>query len=259
MVDDIEQSSPHITTRRGFVAATGFGIVSLYGLWAAYGAAPLNPFAFEAGGAPAEGMGGHGGHSEAAGLTADEFRRLTEEFVSAYRLSDGSVQVHRGSATAVAADDPRHGTGQRETSGEGQARASRGENDKTVSERTTSLQHEDMGHAMHGEPAEGHREEAGSLGGGPATDVYLMVSQWSYLPAVLRLEANIPYRFRMMAIDVSHGASIQLGRASRMIRLRARTLVEQPLRFALPGEYLVYCTVYCGMPHDRMQGKIIVS
>ena len=33
----------HFTTRRGFVAACGFGIVGLYGLWAAYGAAPV-PF-----------------------------------------------------------------------------------------------------------------------------------------------------------------------------------------------------------------------
>ena len=30
----------HFTTRRAFVAASGFGGISLYGLWAAYGAAP---------------------------------------------------------------------------------------------------------------------------------------------------------------------------------------------------------------------------
>ena len=33
-------TKPHITTRRAFVAAAGFGGVGLYGLWAAYGAAP---------------------------------------------------------------------------------------------------------------------------------------------------------------------------------------------------------------------------
>ncbi|MFZ2649917.1 MAG: hypothetical protein WA210_07395, partial [Burkholderiaceae bacterium] len=30
----------HFTTRRAFIAATGFGGISLYGLWAAYGVAP---------------------------------------------------------------------------------------------------------------------------------------------------------------------------------------------------------------------------
>lgn len=30
----------HFTTRRGLIAASGFGGLSLYGLWAAYGAAP---------------------------------------------------------------------------------------------------------------------------------------------------------------------------------------------------------------------------
>ena len=33
----------HITTRRGFVAAMGFGGLGLYVTWAAYGASPL-PF-----------------------------------------------------------------------------------------------------------------------------------------------------------------------------------------------------------------------
>lgn len=34
------QQKNHFTTRRGFIAASGFGGISLYGLWAAYGAAP---------------------------------------------------------------------------------------------------------------------------------------------------------------------------------------------------------------------------
>ena len=34
------QSKKHFTTRRGFIAASGFGGLGLYGLWAAYGAAP---------------------------------------------------------------------------------------------------------------------------------------------------------------------------------------------------------------------------
>jgi heme/copper-type cytochrome/quinol oxidase subunit 2 len=90
-------------------------------------------------------------------------------------------------------------------------------------------------------------------------DVYLAAYQWGFDPDVLRLDAGRPYRFRMMALDASHGASIHLGPGSRINRLRPGQLAEQVMTFTEPGEYLVYCTIYCGIGHDRMFGKIVVS
>ena len=185
----------HFTTRRGFIAACGFGIVGLYGVWAGYGAAPL-PFLGHA--EPGEGghdVGGHAGESPRA-ISPDEFRRLAEDFAA--RPAD----PHAGHGMAHgAADAP-----------------------KDVPE-----------------------------------DVYLMAYQWGFAPEVLRLEANRAYRLRMMAVDVSHGAAIRLGPGSRIVRLRANTLVEQTATFSRPGDYLVYCTVYCGPGHARMQGRLIVA
>jgi heme/copper-type cytochrome/quinol oxidase subunit 2 len=184
----------HFSTRRGFVAAAGFGLVSLYLVWAGYGAAPLG-----LGGHAEEehaGGDGHGGGHGAtpSGPSREEFRALAEAFAEEHKLPDGSVQPR-----------PHHGA--------------------------------------HDAPV----------------DVYLMAMQWGYLPAVLRLEPGVRYRFRMMAVDVTHGASLQLGAGARMIRLRPGVLVEQDLSFSQPGEYLLYCTVYCGLPHDRMQGRIVVA
>lgn len=90
-------------------------------------------------------------------------------------------------------------------------------------------------------------------------DVYLMASRWLFEPAVLRIAAGRPYRFRMMAVDVGHGASIQLGRGSRMIRLPAGVLNEQLLTFASPGAHLLYCTTFCGPGHDSMSARILVG
>lgn len=90
-------------------------------------------------------------------------------------------------------------------------------------------------------------------------EVYLMAYQWGFAPSVLRLEAGRAYRFRMMAVDVAHGASMQLGPGARIVRLRSGALAEQEVTFTRPGEYLLYCTVYCGLAHDRMQGRIIVA
>ena len=206
----------HFTARRGFIAAAGFGMVSLYLLWAGYGAAPLGFGGHgDAGEDDAPGAGGHGGHAAADGTQLEEFRGLVQGFVDRHRLPDGSVRPRRAAAPAVTAGGH-------------------------------------VGHGDHG-AAPLANGEAGPI------DVYLMAYQFGFMPSVLRLEAGVPYRFRMMALDVAHGASLQLGRGARVVRLRPGTLVEQELTFSQPGEHLLYCTVYCGLAHDRMQGRVIVS
>lgn len=212
-------SERHFTTRRGFIAALGFGAVSLYGAWASYGAAPLpfggrkeaaDPHAgghggHDAAGAPPE-TGGHGGHGGSAGMAPEEFRFEHDYFVQRYAQPDGSVDPH--------ADE-----------------------------------------AAHSHAAEGHDHGPG----GAPVDVFLMAQKFAYSPDVLHLKAGQPYRFRMMAEDITHGASIQLGAASRIIRLRPNVVTEQTITFTKPGAYLVYCTVYCGQAHDAMQGRIVVA
>ncbi|MGQ0676415.1 MAG: hypothetical protein ACT4N4_10085 [Rhodospirillales bacterium] len=197
-----------LSTRRGFLAAASFGVVSLYGLWAGIGLAPLNIFAghdddrpggeprAEHGAAPPA-EGAHAGHGAASGPGVEEFRRQTEAFVAKFRLPDGSVAPHAGHGAAMPMDAP--------------------------------------------------------------VEVYLLAQQWFFEPGVLRLEAGRAYRFRMMAADMSHGASIQLGSGSHVIRLRRGVVSERDLTFKRAGEYLVYCTVYCGVGHDRMAAKIVVA
>ncbi|MBP2312506.1 hypothetical protein [Azospirillum soli] len=215
--------SRHFTTRRGFIAGLGFGAVSLYGAWAAYGAAPL-PFGGKpsatpesdshgnhdghgAAEAPAE-PAGHGGHGASTGMAPEEFRFEHDAFVRKYAQDDGSMNPHTGGSA----------------------------------------------HGQHGATA-GHAHGAD----GEPVDVYLMAQKFAYSPDFIRLRTGQPYRFRMMADDITHGASIQLGSGSRIIRLRPNTVTEQTITFTKPGEYLVYCTVYCGQAHDAMQGRIVVG
>lgn len=220
----------HLTTRRGFIAAMGFGGVSLYGLWAAHGAAP-GPLALlglgerhgtgGTHGEPAaaqEVAGGHAGHDgAAAGPAAEEFRRLTEEFIERYRLADGTVH-------------PRW-------LGEPTPREHGGHDDPAAPMSAVEMQD--------------------TPGDGPI-DVLMVAGKWYYLPATLRLDAGQPYRFRMMALDASHGASIQFGQGGRMARLRPGRLTEIEMTFRKAGRYFMYCTVYCGPAHDRMQASIEV-
>ena len=87
----------------------------------------------------------------------------------------------------------------------------------------------------------------------------MIASRYGYEPEVLRLEANVPYRFRIMAVDAVHGASINFGSGGRMIRCPSRTEVMSDMTFTRPGKLLVYCSVYCGEGHDMMKGAIIVA
>ena len=218
-----------LTTRRSFIAAASLGAVSLYGLWAVVGAAPLR---FWEQGEPSSGAidmsatgGGHEGHGSVQGPTPDEFRKMTEEFLARYRQPDGSILVEPGAATQSMAG-------------------------MTMAPDATGAAHDMPGMA---EQTSTHVEAV------PPVDVFMVAQQWSFDPPELRLRTGIPYRFKMMAVDAAHGASLQLGRGSHIIRLPKGVLVERQLVFTEPGEYLLYCTVYCGEGHHFMNGKIHVA
>jgi cytochrome c oxidase subunit II len=241
---------PHLTTRRGFIAAMGFGGVSLYGLWAAYGAAPgpltlLGLRGDHAGhdGSGPEGHGagaGHGGHGTGVqGPTPEEFLHLTEEFVERYRLPDGSVHPR-------ALGPPRHGDVHADHRQGTAADARPGGHGEAIPRGTVPA------HDGRSIAPEGGEED-------PAREVLIAAGQWYYRPHALRLDVGERYRFRMMAVDVSHGASIQLGRGGRIVRLRPGRLTEMEVVFHAPGRHLVYCTVYCGPAHDLMQATIEVA
>ncbi|OGA97414.1 MAG: hypothetical protein A3E79_13820 [Burkholderiales bacterium RIFCSPHIGHO2_12_FULL_61_11] len=258
----------HFTTRRAFIAASGFGGVSLYGLWAAYGAAPgplallgldgahdeaLAPDTAQPHGAPAAG-GGHG--AAAAGPDSKEFSRMTAEFSERYRMPDGSVYPRRLAAVPNGQDDPHaamQGMPADPHAGPDM------QNMSLPADPHASMQ------GMQGMPTDQpaahaeHGEAAIATAGKPLIDVLMMAGRWYYLPNVLRLDVGQPYRFRMMALDVTHGASIQFGKGGRMMRLQPGRLTETELTFQQAGSYLMNCTVYCGAAHDMMQATIKVA
>jgi len=235
----------HFTTRRGFVIFVGLLVLALYFMWAGYGAAPTSlRFLAETQGESMGGMaqGGHG--STAGGMTPEEFHEITVKFVEDLSLPDGSVRPTRQWMASMAAMGGGHE-----------------DREKKAGE------HGDMGKAAGGAssakmtpPVAGKEEQRhGTDEGGEPIDVYLMAMRFSYTPRVLRLEHGVPYRFRMMSMDVNHGVSIHTGFAGHIMRRPAQALVEMVMTFPNPGEYMMYCTVYCGEGHSQMKGKIIVE
>ncbi len=231
----------HFTTRPGFAIFLGLLVLALYFLWAAYGAAPTSlRFLAEN---QSESMGGmaSGGHGAmTGGMTPEEFHEITVKFVEDLSLPDGSVRPTRQWTASVAAI----GGGHEGREGE----AEPGEAARMASPAETTP-------AVAGKEEERH----GTDEGGEPIDVYLMAMRFSYTPRVLRLEHGVPYRFRMMSMDVNHGVSIHTGFAGHIMRRPAQTMTEMVMTFPEPGEYMIYCTVYCGEGHSQMKGKIIVE
>ena len=235
-------SSRHLTTRRGFVAALGFGGVSLYGLWVGDGAAPGPLALFRRDAATEDSMAGDDGAMPGHGMgpsgpTVEEFRATVADFIDRFGQPDGSVYPKRQAEAAMV-------PAPMDMSMPGMVMTS----DPAASA---------MDHTRHDGPAMASGAMAGEHDGA-LVDVYMLAEQWFYEPAQLRLDAGTSYRFRLMAADVPHGASIQFGRGARMIRLVPNTVTEIALTFDRPGSYLVYCTAYCGAGHDAMQARIDV-
>ena len=220
MSDQGDVKHEHFTARRGFVTAAGFGMVGVYFLWAGYGAAPLGFSGSHE--APAEGDHGAAPDPSAAGHGGHGAAASGPSSEAFRKLTEAFIEENRLA--------------------DGSVQPGRAMQDRS----------------MHGAAPSATSAHEGAGPQGPV-DVYLMAYQWGYAPSVLRLETDVPYRFRMMALDAAHGASLQLGRGGRIVRLRPGVPVEQELTFSRPGEYLLYCTVYCGLAHDRMQGRVIVG
>lgn len=231
----------HFTTRRGFIAAAGFGGTALYGLWVGYGAAPGPLALFGATHTDdAAGIAGHAAHAApgSESLTPEAFEARVQAFIQRFGEADGSVRPLSEEAGHVAMADQAH-----QDPHAGHAPLAQDDHGG----------HGSADHGTHSVP-DPHAND----GSGPI-DIWLQAAQFHFEPWHLRLETNQPYRFRMMASDVAHGASVQFGRGGRMIRLRPGQLVETEMRFSRAGEYLIYCTVYCGAAHDAMQARLSVT
>lgn len=252
----------HLTTRRSFIATMGFGGVGLYGAWAAYGAAPLPFFgssdrAISAASREPAPIQDHGGHGALGRMTPEEFLHNHEEFVARFKLADGSIAPRILTQPLIAHPvpvvPPRTPAGNHDPHGLPNPNAAGGESRAAP------------GHVQpdtRGRPVLDQGGLGSSLvdsGAAAPVDVYLLAFRFGFDPDELRLEAGKPYRFRMMASDITHGASLQLGGGSRIIRLRPNVVTEQTITFNRPGSVLVYCTVFCGPAHDAMKSRIVVA
>ncbi len=218
-------------------------------------------------------MGGHG--SGTGAMTPDEFHEITTKFTEDLSLPDGSVRPTRQWMVSMAAmggghedrndeagehrdkdEAPGHGSSMTGTEDDGKTAKEQDQTDAMKPSETARMASStEMSAAVARQQKEAHGPDEDE----EPIDVYLMAMRFSYMPVVLRLEKDVPYRFRVMSMDVNHGVSIHTGFAGHIMRRPAQAVVEMVMTFPIPGEYMMYCTVYCGEGHSQMKGKIIVE
>ncbi|MCX8072786.1 MAG: cytochrome C oxidase subunit II [Candidatus Binatia bacterium] len=90
-----------------------------------------------------------------------------------------------------------------------------------------------------------------------AYDIYLVSRMWFFDPGEIRVPPGADINLYVSALDVTHGVYVE----STNVNLMAVPGSVNFARFRLDreGEYRVFCHEYCGLGHQNMAGKIVVT
>jgi len=81
--------------------------------------------------------------------------------------------------------------------------------------------------------------------------------RYGFAPDPLVVKAGERIRLKMTSLDVAHGAAIPAIGFSTVVPADGTAEAEFDAPFQ-PGEYSIYCTVYCGPGHGDMKGTLLV-
>lgn len=90
----------------------------------------------------------------------------------------------------------------------------------------------------------------------PGSDVYLVARAWQW-SNILQFKKGQTYRLHLSSLDFQHGFSLQPGNLNLMILPGVDYVAT--LTPDKAGSYAIICNEYCGMGHQNMVGKIIVT
>jgi cytochrome c oxidase subunit 2 len=90
----------------------------------------------------------------------------------------------------------------------------------------------------------------------PGQDAYLEGRMWQWYPT-LELKSGVPYTIWLSSTDVTH--SLVIGGQHLVFDAVPGHEYGVRLTPGKPGTYLLYCAEYCGLGHQDMAGRLIVT
>lgn len=90
--------------------------------------------------------------------------------------------------------------------------------------------------------------------GPPTAHVSVTAKMWQWTLSQTAIPAGTPVEFDVTSIDVNHGFGIYgpSGRVVAQVQAMPGYTNRLVVRFAQPGQYLVRCLEFCGIPHIGM-------
>jgi cytochrome c oxidase subunit 2 len=86
--------------------------------------------------------------------------------------------------------------------------------------------------------------------------VSMTAKKYEFSPATVTVVRGRPVRIEATALDRTHGIEIEeLGVKARLEKGKTTTIEFTPDR---TGEFEIKCSVFCGLGHGHMKGKLIV-
>ncbi|HKV46146.1 MAG TPA: cytochrome c oxidase subunit II [bacterium] len=97
--------------------------------------------------------------------------------------------------------------------------------------------------------------------GPPAAHVTVTAKMWQWTLSQTEIPAGTPVEFDVTSIDVNHGFGIYGPSGHIVAQVQAMPGYTNRLvvRFSEPGQYLVRCLEFCGIPHIGMAAALQVK
>jgi len=88
-------------------------------------------------------------------------------------------------------------------------------------------------------------------------EIHVTAKQFEFSPNLIQVKKGIPVRIVLTSMDVTHGFALDAFNVNATITREAPTTVEfTPDR---TGTFDFHCSVFCGLGHAGMSGKVIVT
>jgi cytochrome c oxidase subunit 2 len=94
--------------------------------------------------------------------------------------------------------------------------------------------------------------------GRPATRIAVTARMWQWTISRPEVPAGVPVEFDVTSVDVNHGFGIydSSGRIVAQVQAMPGYTNHLVVRFPAPGQYLVRCLEFCGIPHIGMVAAV---
>jgi len=91
---------------------------------------------------------------------------------------------------------------------------------------------------------------------GEVVEISMEAKKFEFIPSTIEVNQGDTVRITAVSTDVDHGLAID------EYGIREKLLPNEPATFEFvadkTGEFIYYCSVFCGKGHGKMRGKLIV-